>query len=93
MFDYEVDTDELDLVGMLEGDGLNLRLQVDHPLIREQRSRLDLGVALRVNESSEDGTLAITTDTDSIEVLDFTAWQRNHYNGSISNLSGTSPVI
>ena len=89
-FDYDVDTDALNLVGDLEGDGTNLRLFVNHPLIRKQRNRLDFSVALRFNETSEDGDLAFTTEPTEVELLDLSLnWQPAHRNGGYSNLFAT----
>jgi hemolysin activation/secretion protein len=89
-FDYEVNTNEIDLTGTLEGGGVNLKLEIKHPLIRQQRNRLDMSAAIRSNESSEDGSLAISTQSKSITVMDFMLnWQPAHRDGSTSNLSVT----
>jgi len=89
-FEYDVDTDEINLTGELDGDGTNLRFFVTHPLILEQRNRLDFTTALRFNESSEDGDLAFTTDTTEVELLDLSIhWQPAHRNGSFSSLAAT----
>ena len=89
-FEYDVDTDVIDLRGELDGDGTNLRLFVAHPLILKQRNQLDFIVALRFNETSEDGDLAFTTDTTEVELLDLSLhWQPAHRNGSFSSLFAT----
>ena len=89
-FEYDVDTDALNLRGELDGDGTNLRFFVNHPLIRKQRNRLDFTVALRFNETSEEGDLAFTTDTTEVELLDLSLhWQPAHRNGSFSSLFAT----
>jgi hemolysin activation/secretion protein len=89
-FEYDVDTDAIDLRGELDGDGTNLRFFVNHPLLRRQRNRLDFTAALRFNETSEDGDLAFTTDTTEVELLDLSLhWQPAHRNGSFSSLSAT----
>lgn len=85
-FDYEVDTAEIGLVGDLGGEGANLRLLVTHPLVRQQRNRLDFIAVLRRDETSENGNLALSTKTQSINVLDLTLqWQPTHANGSVSS--------
>ena len=89
-FEYDVDTDAIDLSGVLDGDGTNLRFFVNHPLLRKQRNRLDFTAALRFNETSEDGDLAFTTDTTEVELLDLSLhWQPAHRNGSFSSLVAT----
>jgi len=89
-FEYDVDTDEINLRGNLDGDGTNIRLFVTHPLILEQRNRLDFTTALRFNEASEDGDLAITDDTTEVNLLDLSLhWQPAHRNGAFSSLVGT----
>jgi hemolysin activation/secretion protein len=76
--------------GELDGDGTNIRVFVTHPLILEQRNRLDFTTALRFNESSEDGDLAIRDDTTEVDLLDLSLhWQPAHRNGSFSSLVGT----
>jgi len=87
-FDYDVDTDEIDLNGSLGGDGTNLRLFVTHPLIRRQNNRLDVTTALRYNESSENGNLSVSADNDKLTLLDLSInWQPTHANGSLSSLA------
>ncbi|MCP4469120.1 MAG: ShlB/FhaC/HecB family hemolysin secretion/activation protein, partial [Gammaproteobacteria bacterium] len=89
-FDYDVDTDEIDLPGELEGDGANLRVFVTHPLMLKQRNRLDFTTALRINKSSEDGSLALSDDTVEVELFDLSLhWQPAHRNGSFSSLNAT----
>jgi len=89
-FEYDVDTDEINLRGDLDGDGTNLRFFVTHPLILEQRNRLDFTTALRFNETTEDGDLALTDDTTEVNLLDLSLhWQPAHRNGSFSSLVGT----
>ncbi len=89
-FEYDVDTDTLNLDGGLEGDGTNLRLFVTQPLIRKQFNRLDITAALRHAETSEDGSLAVSTDTESIDLLDLSIqWQPIHANGALSSLVAT----
>ena len=89
-FEYDVDTDAIDLSGVLDGDGTNLRFFVNHPLLRQQRNQLDFIVALRFNETSEDGDLAFTTDTTEVELLDLSLhWQPAYRNGSFSSLFAT----
>jgi len=83
-FDYEVDTEELNLGGLdISGDGANLRLLVSHPLLRKQRNRLDFIAVYRRDETNEDINQIIKTE--SIKVLDLTLqWQPTHANGSVS---------
>jgi len=89
-FEYDVDTDAIDLSGVLDGDGTNLRFFVNHPLIRKLRNQLDFTAALRFNETSEDGDLAFSTDTTEVELLDLSLhWQPLHRNGSFSSLVAT----
>ena len=89
-FEYDVDTDEINLRVDLDGDGTNLRFFVTHPLILEQRNRLDFTTALRFNETTEDGDLALTDDTTEVNLLDLSLhWQPAHRNGSFSSLVGT----
>jgi len=89
-FDYDVDTDEINLFGELEGDGNNIRVFVTHPLMRQQRNRLDFTTALRFNETTEDGDLAISDDTTDVDLLDLSLhWQPLHRNGSFSSLAAT----
>ena len=84
-FDYEVDTEELNLGGLdISGDGANLRLLVSHPLLRKQRNRLDFIAVYRRDETNEDINQIIKTE--SIKVLDLTLqWQPTHANGSVSS--------
>jgi hemolysin activation/secretion protein len=51
-FEYDVDTDEINLRGELDGDGTNIRVFVTHPLILEQRNRLDFTTALHLLDLS-----------------------------------------
>ena len=89
-FNYEVDTEELQLAGTLEGDGTNLRLLVTHPLIRKQRNRLDISAVYRSSETSEDGSLSVSTSPKSIDVVDFSLiWQPTHDDGAKSNFALT----
>ncbi len=89
-FDYEVDTDEINLTGVLEGDGNNFRVFTSHPLIRSRNNRLDLGAAFRVSETGESGSLALTTDTKSIDILDlFLNWRPTHDGGAVSSVAVT----
>jgi len=89
-FDYDVDTDEINLFGELEGDGNNIRVFVTHPLMRQQHNRLDFTTALRFNETTEDGDLAISDDTTDVDLLDLSLhWQPTHRNGSFSSLAAT----
>ena len=89
-FEYDVDTDAIDLSGVLDGDGVNLRFFVNHPLIRKLRNQLDFTAALRFNETSEDGDLAFSTDTTEVQLLDLSLhWQPLHRNGSFSSLAAT----
>ncbi len=89
-FDYDVDTDEINLFGELEGDGNNIRVFVTHPLIRQQRNQLDFTTALRFNETTEDGDLALSDDTTDVDLLDLSLhWQPTHRNGSFSSLAAT----
>jgi hemolysin activation/secretion protein len=89
-FDYDVDTEEIDLTGDLDGDGTNVRVFVTHPLIIKQLNRLDFTAALRYNESSEEGDLAIQDDTTEVELLDLSIhWQPVHGNGSFSSVTAT----
>jgi hemolysin activation/secretion protein len=63
---------------------------VAHPLILKQRNQLDFIVALRFNETTEDGDLAFNTDTTEVELLDLSLhWQPVHRNGSFSSLFAT----
>jgi hemolysin activation/secretion protein len=90
VFDYDVDTDELNALrrGDLGGDGNNIRIFVTHPLVLEQRNQLDFTAALRLNDSTEDGDLAISTRTTDVELLDLSLhWQPSHRNGSFSSLN------
>ena len=89
-FDYDVDTDEINLFGELGGDGNNIRVFVTHPLMLQQRNRLDFTTALRFNESTEDGELAISEETIDVDLLDLSLhWQPMHRNGSFSSLAAT----
>lgn len=89
-FDYDVDTDEINLRGDLDGDGNNIRVFITHPLMLQQRNRLDFTTALRFNESSEEGTLAISDNTTDVDLLDLSLhWQPTHGNGSFSSLAAT----
>jgi hemolysin activation/secretion protein len=89
-FNYDVDTEALNLVGTLDGEGTNLRLFASHPLIRKQRNRLDFIAALRHNETSEDGDLAVSTDVTEVDMLDLSIhWQPVHNNGAYSDLFAT----
>jgi hemolysin activation/secretion protein len=89
-FDYDVDTDEIDLFGELGGDGNNIRVFVTHPLMLQQRNRLDFTTALRFNETTEEGTLAISDNTVEVNLLDLSLhWQPTHRNGSFSSLAAT----
>ncbi len=86
-FEYDVDTGEIDLTGVLEGDGINFRLFVSHPFIRQQRNRLEFVTALRSNETGEQGSLAVSTADKTIDLLDLSLdWQATHRNGSSSGL-------
>ena len=90
VFEYDVDTDEINLRGELDGDGTNIRVFVTHPLILEQRNRLDFTTALRFNESNEEGDLAIQDDSTEVELLDLSLhWQPAHRNGALSSLAAT----
>jgi len=89
-FDYDVDTDEINLFGELGGDGNNIRVFVTHPLMLQQRNRLDFTTALRFNESTEDGELAFSEETIDVDLLDLSLhWQPMHRNGSFSSLAAT----
>jgi hemolysin activation/secretion protein len=89
-FEYDVDTAEIGLAGTLEGDGINIRLLISHPLIRKQRNRLDISAAIRSNETSQDGSLAPSTASKSIEIFDLSIqWQPIHTGRSSSSLSAT----
>ena len=89
-FDYDVDTDELDLTGELGGDGNNFRIFINHPMVRSLYNRFDVLAAIRVAESSEDGDLAFSTDTTTVELLDLgLLWQPTHRNGAFSSLGAT----
>lgn len=89
-FDYDVDTQELNLTGTLTGDGVNLRLFVKHPLRLSKTSRVDVSAAIRSSETSEDGSLALSTASKSISLLDLSLnWRATHASGSSSRFRGT----
>lgn len=89
-FEYDVDTAEIGLAGTLEGEGINIRLLISHPLIRKQRNRLDISAVIRSNETSQDGSLATSTASEAIEVFDLSIqWQPIHTKRSSSNFSAT----
>ena len=90
MFEYDVDAEEINLFGVLEGDGTNFRAFVSYPFILQQRNKLDFSVAVRTNETGEEGSLAVSTDTRTIDLLDLSLrWQPAHDNGSFSDMTVT----
>ncbi len=90
MFNYDVNTEEINLSGGLEGDGNNFRMFVSQPILRRQRNKLDISAIFRVNETSESGSLAISNETRSIDILDLSLnWQSSHDSGAFSSFTTT----